>query len=72
VVYATPAPAYYYDPFYSPWPWFAPVAFDIGMGYSYHYYGGGRGFRHGGGYGFRQGGGHGFRQGGFRQGFHRR
>jgi hypothetical protein len=80
VVYATPAPAYYYDPFYWPGPWFAPVAFDIGIGYGYHYfdggrgfrYGGGHGFRYGGGHGFRYGGGHGFRHGGFRQGSHRR
>jgi hypothetical protein len=69
VVYASPAPAYYYDPYYSmwPWPWFAPVAFSVGIGYGYH---GGYGFRQG-GYGFRQGG-YGFRQGGygFRHGGH--
>jgi len=59
VVYASPAPAYYYDsyPYYS-WPWFAPVAFSVGLGYhggwGYH---GGLGYHGGygshGGYGFR-------------------
>ena len=48
MVYASPEPAYYYDPYYYPWSWFAPVAFNVGIGYGYH-----------GGYGFR--GGHGFR-----------
>jgi hypothetical protein len=59
VVYASPAPAYYDDPYYSmwPWPWFAPVSFRVGIGYTYH--GGGYGFRHG-GHGFRHGG-HGIR-----------
>jgi hypothetical protein len=51
--------AYYDDPYYSmwPWPWFAPVSFRVGIGYTYH--GGGYGFRHG-GHGFRHGG-HGIR-----------
>jgi hypothetical protein len=56
VIYTTPR--YYYEPYYDPWPWFAPVT--IGLGFDY-------GFRHGGyfhGGGFR--GGH-FRGGG---GFH--
>ncbi|HUJ44185.1 MAG TPA: hypothetical protein VLW52_11305 [Opitutaceae bacterium] len=59
VVYAAPAavytepPYYYYDPFYYPWPWFGPVSFRVGFGYSFHHFGGGYGFRHfGGGYGF--------------------
>jgi len=37
VIYGTPAPAYqaypgyYYDPYYYPWPWFAPVAVSLGF-----------------------------------------
>jgi len=53
VVYATPAPAYYYDPFYYPayysYPWYSPVSVSIGWGFGYyggHYHGGGY---HGGG-----------------------
>ena len=59
VVYAAPAavypaPYYYYDPFYYPWPWYGPVSFRIGLGYSFRHFGGGYGFRHfGGGRGFR-------------------
>ncbi len=60
VVYPVPS-YYYYDPFYYPWawPWFGPVSFHVGVGYSYgHFRGGpvgvGRGYRHsGGGHGFR-------------------
>jgi hypothetical protein len=63
VVYAAPAPAYqayptyYYDPYYYPWPWFAPVAVSLGFGFHggyYHggYYHGGWG-HHGGGHGWR-------------------
>ena len=53
VVYVTPspAPAYYYDPFYYPayygYPWYSPVSVGIGFGfYGGHYHGG----YHGGGY----------------------
>ena len=55
VIYGTPAPGYYYDPFYYSWPWFAPVAIDLGFGFRGGYYHGG-GFR-GGGF---HGGGHGW------------
>ena len=53
VVYYTPAPRYYYsyyDPFYSPWPWYGPVAVSLGFGFGYHhgYYGGHYGGYHGG------------------------
>ncbi len=47
VVYATPAPIYYYDPFYYPayysYPWYSPVSVSIGWGFGYHggYHGGG-------------------------------
>jgi hypothetical protein len=58
VVYERPAPAYYYDPFYYPWPWFAPVAIDLGFGFRGGYYHGG---------GFHGGGFHG---GGFHGGYH--
>ena len=60
VVYERPAPAYYYDPFYYPWPWFAPVAIDLGFGFGGGYYHGGgfHGGFHGGGF---HGGGHGWR-----------
>jgi len=56
VVYASPAPVYYYDPFYyGPWPWFGPVAVDLGFGFGFHHGGfrGGHGFHggHGGGHG---------------------
>jgi hypothetical protein len=75
VVYAAPTPAYYYyDPFYYPWPWYGPVSFRIGLGYSYYHFGGGSGFRHsGGGSGFRHfGGGPGFRHSGGGRGFRHR
>ena len=55
VIYGTPAPGYYYDPCYYSWPWFAPVAIDLGFGFRGGYYHGG-GFR-GGGF---HGGGHGW------------
>jgi hypothetical protein len=55
VIYGTPAPAYYYDPFYYPWPWFGPVAVGLDFGFRGGYYHGG-GFR-GGGF---HGGGHGW------------
>ena len=62
VVYASPAPVYYYDPFYyNPWPWFGPVAVDLGFGFGFHHGGhfrGGPGFHHGGFHG-GHGGGHG-------------
>ena len=62
VVYAAPEPVYYYDPFYYPWPWFSPVSLDIGIGYGFHYFGGGRGFRYyNGGHGGFRGGHGGFR-----------
>lgn len=41
VIYQQPAPVYYYDPFYYPWPWFAPVAIDLGFGFHGHHWGGG-------------------------------
>jgi hypothetical protein len=66
VVYAAPAPSYYYyDPFYYPWPWYGPVSFRVGLGYSYYHFGGGYGFRH-------FGGGPGFHHSGGGRGFHRR
>ena len=54
VVYASPAPAYYYEPYpyYDPWPWFAPVAFSVGIGY-HGGWGSHGGWGHHGGYGFR-------------------
>jgi len=50
VIYGTPAPGYYYDPYYYgyPWPWFAPVAVSLGFGF----HGGGWGY-HGGYHGWR-------------------
>jgi hypothetical protein len=60
VVYGTPEPAYYYDPFYYPWPWFGAVALDLGFGFRGGYYHGG-GFRGGGFRGGGHGGGHGGR-----------
>jgi hypothetical protein len=59
VIYGTPAPAYYYDPYYYPWPWFAPVAVSLGFGFHGGYYGGYYGGYHGGWGG--HGGGHGRR-----------
>jgi len=65
VIYGTPAPAYqaypgyYYDPYYYPWPWFAPVAVSLGFGFHGGYYGGYSGGYHG-GWG-HHGGGHGWR-----------
>lgn len=58
VVYASPAPAYYYyDPYGYYWPWYGPVSIGLGFNFGYgHYYGG-----HFGGY-----------RGGFRGGFHGR
>lgn len=65
VVYvpSSPAPAYYYDPFYYPYynygyPWYGPVSVSFGLGYySGRYYGGG--YHGGGGHGGHGGrGGH--------------
>ncbi len=44
VIYAPPGPAYYYDPFYYPWPWYAPVSVSLGFGFH-----GRDGYFHGGG-----------------------
>jgi 3-oxoacyl-ACP reductase-like protein len=41
VIYETRAPAYYYDPFYYPWPWVAPVAIGLDFGFRGGYYHGG-------------------------------
>ena len=56
VIYERPAPAYYYDPFYYPWPWFAPVSVSLGFGFH-----GGGGYYHGGYHGGYRGGFHGWR-----------
>jgi uncharacterized membrane protein YgcG len=67
VIYSTPAPAYYCDPYYYPWPWFGPVAVGLDFGFRGGYYNGGF---HGGGFhggGFHGGGFHG---GGFHGGGH--
>jgi hypothetical protein len=63
VIYGTPAPQYYYDPYYYPWPWFAPVAVSLGFGYYGGYYGGYHGGYYGGYHGGwgHHGGGHGRR-----------
>jgi hypothetical protein len=63
VIYARPAPAYYYDyyddPFYAPWPWFGPVGIGFGFGFHEGFHGdhdggfGGHGGFHGGGHGWR-------------------
>lgn len=58
VIYTSPAPAYYYDPYYSSWPWLWPVGIDIGLGYTFHRGGWGYGYHHFDG-GWR--GGHGWR-----------
>jgi len=73
VVYASTAPAYYYDPFYDPWPWFGGVVFDVGFGHGFRRFDGRRGFFRGGDGHFRGGDGHfrggdGHRGGGFRDG----
>lgn len=55
VIYERSGPGYYYDPYYYPWPWFAPVAVSLGFGFHggyYHGWGGHGGF-HGGGHGWR-------------------
>jgi len=60
VIYDRPAPAYYYDPFYDPWPWFAPITIGLGFGFNGGFYQGG--YYHGGGFhggGFHGGGFHG-------------
>jgi hypothetical protein len=46
VIYERASPAYYYDPFYYPWPWFSPVSVSLGFGF----HGGGGYYRGGGGY----------------------
>jgi hypothetical protein len=46
VIYAPPGPAYYYDPFYYPWPWYGPVAVSVGFGFR------GGGYYHGGFHGW--------------------
>jgi uncharacterized membrane protein YgcG len=65
VIYSTPAPAYYCDPYYYPWPWFGPVAVGLDFGFRGGYYNGGfhGGGFHGGGFhgGGFHGGGHGWR-----------
>lgn len=41
VIYGGPAPVYYYDPFYYPYPWAAPVSVSLGFGFRGGYYHGG-------------------------------
>jgi hypothetical protein len=48
VIYERGGPVYYYDPFYYPWPWYAPVAVSLGFGFHGGYYHGGGGSFHGG------------------------
>jgi hypothetical protein len=33
VIYERGGPAYYYDPFYYPWPWYGPVSVNLGFGF---------------------------------------
>ena len=57
VVYQGPTPAYYYDPFYYPWPYFGPVALSLGFGFHDGWYHGGwnhGGWNHGGGHGWHR------------------
>ena len=54
VVYTSGPRDYYYEPYYYGYPWAWPVAFDIGLGYTFHYGGYGHGFHHFGGRGFHR------------------
>lgn len=47
VVYTQPAPAYYYSPGYYAWPWYGPVAVNLGFGWGWRGGWGGGGWRGG-------------------------